>query len=317
MWSERAVREVAQSSHGLISRGQLKRFGISDREIEGRTQSGRIVAIHPGVYYLDAVPRTWRTDVLAAVMAAGLDALASHRCAGVLYELEAVYGQVIEVTVPFNEEPEPHGVIVHRTRRPNPGAVLHAIPITPIEKTLLDLAPILGERNLYKATRSAIHQNLTSAEKLDVALGIHGGRGVAGTRLARRVFHTVADDESGSGAEIELAWVVMNASVPKPIQQLRIQLPHGDNAYPDFSWPDRMRIVEVDGFGAHSTPEQLEHDLQRQNQLFELGWEIRRFTPTRIRREPRIVSSEIVRFVNKPFRADLPTTRVHRPAQNG
>jgi hypothetical protein len=304
MWDEEAQREVAGRQHGLIGRSQLLALGVSTGEIKRKLRTGRLQQCHAGVYYLDATPRTWKTEVLAAVMAAGPDALASHRSAGVLYGLEAVYGRVIEVTVPFNEEPEPKGVIVHRTRRPNPSAVLHGIPITPNEKTLLDLAPILGERNLYKATRSAIHLNFTTAEKLDLAIGLHGGRGVSGTRVARRVFHTVADDESGSGAEIDLAWIVMNAPIPKPIQQLKICLPDGANAYPDFSWPDRMRIVEVDGFGAHSTPEQMEHDLRRQNRVLDLGWEIRRFTPIRIRDEPQIVRAEIIRFVNNPFRAD-------------
>ena len=97
----------------------------------------------------------------------------------------------------------------------------------------------------------------------------------------------------------------MNAPVPKPIQQLRVHRPDGGNAYPDFAWPDRMRIVEVDGFGAHGTPEQLQHDLRRQNQLMELGWEIRRFTANDIRERPLEVRDEIIRFVNKPFRADL------------
>lgn len=305
MWEERNLRQVAASQYGLLHRRQLLNRGVTNDEISWRIVNGRVEVLHAGVYYLDATPRTWKTEVLAAVMAAGHDALASHRCAGVLYELDAVYGRVIEVTVPFNEEPVPEGVIVHRTRRVNPGVVLDGIPTTPIEKNLLDLAPILGERNLYKATRSAINRNLTTPEKLDLAIGLYGGRGVAGTRLARRVFHTAVDDKSGSVAEIDLARIIMNAPVPKPIQQLRISLRGGTNAYPDFSWPDRMRIVEVDGFGAHSTPAQFEHDTQRQNQLLDLGWEIRRFTATRIREESAMVRSEIVRFVNEPFRADL------------
>lgn len=58
----------------------------------------------------------------------------------------------------------------------------------------------------------------------------------------------VADDQSGSVSEIDLKHIVMDAPVPRPVQQLQVLLPDGSNAYPDFAWPDRMRIVEADGF---------------------------------------------------------------------
>lgn len=295
------MRGVAERQHGLLRRHQALELGVSNGELKTKVKTRRLVPLHPGVYHLDSVMPTWRTEVLAAVFAAGPDALASHRTAGVLYGLDAVYGKVIEVTVPFNEEPEPSGVIVHRTRRANPLTVVDGIACTSIEKTLMDLGPIIGERNLYKATRSAIHMNLTSADKLDLSIGLFGGRGVTGTRLARTVFHRVRDDESGSVAEIDLAWVIEDAPIPRPVQQLRIPVSSTENAYPDFAWQDRMRIVEADGFGAHGTPEQLENDLRRQNRLMEMGWEIRRFTATEIREEPDRVRNEIVRFVNRPF----------------
>jgi hypothetical protein len=148
-----------------------------------------------------------------------------------------------------------------------------------------------------------VRKNLTTPEKMDQAVGLYGGRGVKGTRMIRQVIAFVADDQSGSVAEIDLKHIVFDAPVPRPIQQLKVKLPNGDIAYIDLAWPDRMRLVEADGFEAHGTPEQLQHDLRRQNLLMEVGWEFRRFTATEIRQEPLRVRDEIVRFVNKPFRA--------------
>lgn len=301
VWNEGDVKTVAQSQHGLLRRGQALELGGTQAEIEWRLQSKRLDQLHPGVYHLDAITPTWNTEVLAGVFAAGPDAAASHRTAGVLYELDAVYGLVIEVTVPFNEEPEPRQVVVHRTRRPTPVSVVAGIPVTSIERTLLDLAPVIGQRNLYKATRSAVHKNLTTPEKLDQAIRLFGGRGVKGTRAARGAFRSVADDESESVAEINLAALLDHPGIPRPVQQLRVRLFTTENAYPDFAWPDRMRIVEADGFGAHGTPDRFESDLRRQNRLMELGWEIRRFTAKEIREEPDRVQLEVIRFVNKPF----------------
>ena len=91
--------------------------------------------------------------------------------------------------------------------------------------------------------------------------------------------------------------LIRECPVPSPIQQLRIPLSEGRNAYPDFAWPDRKKIVEVDGFAAHSTPEQLRDDLARQNALMDLGWEMRRFTGRTVSRDPEIVMNEITQFV--------------------
>lgn len=303
MWDEGYLRSVAAGQHGLLHRNQLIESGATDHEIMHRLSVGRIEQLHPGVYYIDSVAATWKTEVLAGVMAAGPDALASHRTAAVLWGFDAVYGRMIEVTVPFNEDPEPTGVILHRTRRLNPGMILDGLPITPPERTLLDIAPILPERTLEKAARSAIRTGLTTEEKMDLGVGIYGGRGVAGTRKMRTVIRLVSGDNSGSVTEIDMKHLVMDAPIPRPVQQLRVRLSDGSIAYPDFAWPDRFRIVEADGFDTHGTPEQFQRDLWRQNQLMELGWEIRRFTAKDIRDNPSEVLAEIVRFVNKPFRA--------------
>jgi hypothetical protein len=302
MWLEETIRAVAARQHGLVHRPQLLGLGVSAHEVARRLGTGRLELLHPGVYYLDSAPATWKTLVLAGVLAAGPDALASHRTAAVMWDFDAIRGRMIEVTVPYRESPEPEDVILHRTRRTNPERVADGIPITSPEKSLLDLARFIPERTLQKAARSAVRKGITTPEMMDLAIRTHGGRGVAGTRKFRRVVAFVADDQSGSVSEIDLKHLVMNAPVPRPIQQLKVRLPDGANAFPDFAWPDRLRIVEADGFESHGTPEAMQHDLRRQNQLMDLGWGIRRFTATEIRDEPDRVLDEIVSFVNKPFR---------------
>lgn len=298
MWDEGRAREVAAAQHGLIRRADLTSLGVTDREIDLRISVRRIDVPHPGVYYLNSTPPPWKTAVLAAAMAAGPDALASHRCAAVLWGFDAVYGRTIEVTVPYLESPEPDGVILHRTRRPNPPAVLDSIPVTTPERTLFDLAPILPARVLEKAGRSAVHLGLTTVEQIDLVVAEFGGRGVSGTKRMRWLVGALANDQSGSVSEIDLKHIISDAPIPPPVQQLQIRLHDNSHAYPDFSWPNRSKIVEVDGFGAHGSPEQLQNDLRRQNALMELGWQLRRFTATEVRDHPSRVRSEIIRFVN-------------------
>lgn len=299
MWDGERIRRVAAGNHGVIDKPTVERLGASQYFIKTQLLNGTWTRLHPAVYYLNVTPPTWRASVLAGVLAAGKDAVASHRTAGVLYGLDGVLGRPIEVTVPFDDRPVPDGVILHRTRRAMQMSFLDEIPITGIERTLLDLARFLPDSVLEKAVASAIRMHLTEMGNLDRAIGQFGGRGVTGTRRFRRVLAILADEGvTGSPSEVEFTQLIRRSPrIPKPVNQFEINLPDGLHAYPDFSWPNVMKLIEVDGYDAHSSPDQHHMDLIRQNLLMELGWEIRRFSARRIRREPQVVMAEIEKFL--------------------
>ena len=300
MWERKVIR-LARSSHGVVTRGQILAQGASPHMIRRRVDSGRWTQPQPGVYYLNVTPPTWKSDVLCAVLGSGPDAIASYRTAAVLHDMEGIYGRMIDVTVPYGDRPEPDGVVLHRTRRPMDVAILDAIPISEPARTILDLSSMVGDRLLERVIASAIRKKITSVAEIDTMVGRRGGRGVGGTRRTRRVLRVVAGDVSGSFAEVDMGQLIRDAALPPPVPQLRIRLPGGDNAYPDFAWPDRMRVAEVDGLEAHATAEQLAHDLHRQNQLLNLGWDLRRWPASVVRRHPQRVIEELTRFVNAPF----------------
>jgi very-short-patch-repair endonuclease len=66
---------------------------------------------------------------------------------------------------------------------------------------------------------------------------------------------------------------------------------------PDFIWPDRGKAIEVDGVDAHDSADRPDDDLMRQNELMDLGLEIRRFSGRRIRRDPVGVVEQIRQFL--------------------
>jgi very-short-patch-repair endonuclease len=65
----------------------------------------------------------------------------------------------------------------------------------------------------------------------------------------------------------------------------------------DFAWPRRSKGVEVDGLEAHAAAQRLEDDLRRQNLLFEVQWQLRRFSGRQIMRHPDEVVGTIGRFL--------------------
>jgi hypothetical protein len=296
-WDEGELRGMAAGSHGFVDRRTAIDMGASDDVIARRIHQGTWKPLHPGVYDLDVSPNSWVARVHAAVLAAGDDAVASHRTASRLWELDGLSGRIIELTVPMVRGPTPREVIVHRTRRRLPHVPLDGVPTTQIERTLLDLAALLPPIVLEKVMMGALHKGLTTPDAIAVAIAVQGGRGVKGTRKLRRTLELVEDGITGSPGEVEFMDLLRSAPIPMPICQYEIRFPEGDHAFPDFAWPDRNKCIEVDGFDAHGTPEALERDLIRQNRLLDLGWQMRRFSARSIRREPQSVIDEIIRFI--------------------
>jgi hypothetical protein len=68
MWEESVLRVIVAEQHGLIAPDQLQLVGITDNDLRRRLQDARLELVNPGVYYLDSIPPTWRSRVLAAVI---------------------------------------------------------------------------------------------------------------------------------------------------------------------------------------------------------------------------------------------------------
>src|SRR5690606_10449953 len=137
-----------------------------------------------------------------------------------------------------------------------------------------------------KAVDSAIRMGITNMDRLWLMLAHEGGRGVKGTKSMRRVLEQrTHDTATDSGAEFELLHHIQLAGLPRP--ELGFELyPASGRRIPNLFWPDRRKSVEVDGVDAHNSADKLDDDLVRQNELMDLGIEIRRFSARRIRRDP-------------------------------
>jgi hypothetical protein len=284
--------------YGFLDRATFLELGLSDATASRRIRDGALERAAAGVYLLDATEPSWKGRVFGAILSAGADAIASHRTAARLWDLDGVISDVIEVTVPYVEGPLPTGFLVHRTRRPLERMLIDSIPVTCVERTLLDLAGLLPEPVLEKALMCAVRRKLTTPGQIAAVIVEQGGRGVRGTKKARRVLSRVDDGVPGSPSEVDMRRLIRSAPIPSPECQLQIKLPDGSNAYPDFAWPDRMKIVEIDGLEAHGSGDALHNDLRRQNMLMEMGWQVRRFSARAVRRERNEVIAEIVRFID-------------------
>jgi very-short-patch-repair endonuclease len=298
MWEiDRRINEVASGQRFLVTREEVLDLGGSFDVVRNRLSSGAWVRVHPGVYQVDRRPMAWKSRLLAATLACGPDARVSHRAALMLWEMDGISAAPVEVTMPFGNLAVPEGVVVHRSRRPTPQTEKDGIPVSGPERCILECCRFLGPLVVGKALDSAIRQGVTDMDRMRLMLANEGGRGVKGTRLMRRVLEQRAHDTAtDSGSEFELLYHMQQGLLPRP--ELGFELfPDDDRRIPDFIWPILGKAVEVDGIDAHSSADRLDDDLRRQNQLMDLGLEIRRFSARQVRRDPEGVVEQIRQFL--------------------
>lgn len=294
------MRPLEKSLQGVavVSREMVLAAGGTDEMIAMRVRNGWWSRVHAGVYRIGPRSDEWLERLRSAVLAAGSGALVSHRAAYVLWGLDGIDTQLVELTVPYEHGPIPEAVIRHRTRRPVDGTMVMGLPTTPVERTLLDTAAQLPTMVLAKGLDSALRLGLTDALTVAKTIREQGGPGVRGVRkLERALMDLDRTGPTGSPAELELLLQMKKGALATPVLQWEVVLPSGRCYRIDFGWPDLGKGVEVDGLGAHTGAENLERDLKRQNELFRAGIELRRFTARQVRRNPAQVLEEIRRFL--------------------
>lgn len=291
-------RAVHDRGVPILVRADILDAGGSDRMIALRLDGGVWSHAYPGVYIWGPRNGGWHERLGLAVAAAGPGALVSHRAAFVLWGLDGIASELVELTVPYECAPVPSEVILHRTRREMPGEVRRGLPVVGVDRTLLDVAAQVPGTILAKGMNSALRMDLTTTGRLWQTLSQHGGRGVRGSGLFRRVLSTVTEiGATGSPAETEALEAMRGADVPDPVLQWEVVTPSGRRYLVDFGWPDLGKGVEIDGLDAHSGADNLERDLIRQNDLLDTGIQLRRFTARAVRRSPTEVAAAIRRFL--------------------
>jgi predicted transcriptional regulator of viral defense system len=160
-------------------------LGIGRGAIAHRVAEGRLHRLYRGVYAVGhpTVPGDGR--LMAAVLACGEGALASHRNAGAHWGIAPYHGARIDVTTTARGRTGPAGVTVHRVRalHPEDRAVREGIPVTSVARTLLDLAEIVSPRRLERAFEGA--ERLRVLDAAAVQRLLERSRGRRGLRALR------------------------------------------------------------------------------------------------------------------------------------
>ncbi len=278
------LKRVAVRQWGVVTRRQLIALGLGARGIDDWAQSGRLIRLHRGVYAVGHDQLRIEGRWLGAVMACGPGARLSHRDGAHLWELRQSSSALIDVTVPSqNGRIQRAGIRIHRSRRlpPEEVTVRHGIPVTTVERTLLDLADVLDMQGLRRAVTEAEYRGLLDhATLIAVVENNPGRRGKKVLEAAEATPH-----RTRSPLEDRLLAFVDRYGVEEPDSGVWI------GGYElDFVWTRVGLAVELDGHAAHTTRRAFSADRLRDRVLWRRGIRTMRLTDDAFDAEEEILA---------------------------
>jgi len=288
-----ALTELAAAQHSLVSLAQARELGIGDSAVRRALAAGRLVPVRRGVLAVGGAALSPAAPVMAACLAAGPGAVASYRSAGALHGLAVAAPAEPEISWSAATSRGLDRAGRHRTRRlpEEHCTVALGVPCTTVERTIIDLAAVLGAAHLVRLVDDAERRHLVRRSAVTLALAQVTTRGRTGVARLR----TILDDAVVGASPLEATWLrhVRDAGLPAPTLQHQLVL-RGRVVLLDAAWPDRRVGLEVDGFGPHRTPTAFADDADRANLLVEAGWRTVRATA---RSDPDRVTGQLRRLL--------------------
>lgn len=275
MSRDEVVARLAERQHGLITREQARRVGLSEGEIAWRLASGRWRRVRKGVFAIAGAPPSREQAILGACLISE-GAVASHLTAGWLWGLQVPESSGIHVTTPPGIRLRHEGIVHHR-RSPLALADLircKGIPVTTPARTLVDTSGLVRPGRLGSVVDDALRRKLVTLADLRAChFRVDTG---PGRRITVALRHVLAErqpgyDPGGSDRELWVKQVLVAAGLPVPVQQHRVWI--GSRWFDlDLAYPPDLVGLEFDGWDTHGTFTAFHRDRERTRLLVALGW---------------------------------------------
>jgi very-short-patch-repair endonuclease len=276
-------RRWRSASTGSSPRWQLLGLCVGRGAIAHSVRIGRLHVWYRGVYAVGhrAVRREGRW--MAAVLAAGPDAVLSHRSAAALWAIRPTARTRIEVTVAVKRRSTADIQIHHARLASDEVMVRDGIPVTTPQRTLVDLAAVLSSRELAKAANQAEILRLPAPDRNRY----RGRRGI-------RALPTTEPAPTRNDFEQTFVALLDAHDLPTPLVNSRIG-PY----VADFAWPRAKLVVELDGFATHGTRQAFERDRARDRTLSIAGWRVIRITWRQLHEKPKKLAGELQALLSR------------------
>jgi hypothetical protein len=283
--AERKLARMASHAHGVVTRAQLLRAGISAEQIRQRLRRGALLPVYRGVYRVGHRAPSVEANYMAAVLACGEGSLLSGMAAAHVWGLVRGGPPVPEVLASGPRRLA--GVRISRARRVDPrdATSWRGIPITTVARTLVDVAACLSEDELGRAWHEASVRHRVKPAAVEAVLARRPNS--PGAATLRRVMYGETPIVL-SRLEKRFLARLREAGLPVP-RTNRL----ADARYVDCRWPARRLTVELDGYRYHNSRHAWEQDRRRERDAYARGDQFRRYTWRDVAEDPGPMLAEL------------------------
>jgi hypothetical protein len=285
------LARIASGGHGVVTRTQLLKAGVTRHEIAARVRRGNLIRVHRGVYRVGHQAPSTEARYLAAVLAAGEGALLSGKAAAHLLGL--VKGVAPEPEVIAQTQRRIEGVRSRRCRLLNArdATTVREIPVTTVPRTLVDLAASVSADALARACHEAGVKYGTTPASVEAVLARRPND--PGAKKLRRVIHGDVH-VTLSKLEARFLELLRNEGLPLPVTNR----PAGGRRV-DCRWPEHQLTVELDGYRFHNSRRSWERDRRREREARARGDDFRRYTWGDVE-DPTLMLRELISAMTPP-----------------
>jgi len=258
------IAGIAARRHGRITWQQLRAAGVDGDRIKRWTVDGRLRRVHRGVYAVGHTAPSQHAELMAAVLACGEGARASHHSAAHLLGILRTGPAKPHVTVPTTAGRARPGIVIHRVPVLQHGDVttFRRIPVTTIPRILLDLSPHLTPPELTRACHEAWVRHQVSPRHVEHCIARNPTKkGAAKLRRAQRADVTLSVLEDG----------FMDLMAEHDLRIPRTNIDYaGDKV--DCHWPELGLTVELLSYRYHGSRHAFETDVARRRRSHHLAF---------------------------------------------
>lgn len=257
--------------------------GLTDAMLRSRRRCTRL--FH-GVYVMASVELTLLVWLRAAVRVMPVDAVVSHVTALRLYGYEIGPELPLHFSTRTATHSRQDNTLTHQRKGRVQSRLLHGIPVTMPDRTLIDIATKVTLVELVQAAEWMIHCGLTTLDSLgEFAMVMH----LDGVRRMRRLLGLIREGVE-SPMETLVRLMIVFARLPEPVCNLNIRdaggrfLARGDLVYAEL-----LVLVEYDGWHHERDAGQRQRDLVRRERLEAAGWRVIVVTANDLKNKREIV----------------------------
>ncbi len=279
--TERTLYATTASNLGLATFDEAAAH-LTPGQLDGSLRAGRLASVRRGVLAVAGAPSSQERELLAALLAAGPDAVVSHRSAAALWGFERLgRPSGLELTMLGARQVRLDGVKVHRSRICGPAhrGSIGRFAVTSAERTLCDLTSSIPAQVLGRTLDDGRRLGIVDMGRLRSVFHDLAHRGRRRSTVMRELLAERADEThpGESTPELDVARTLVEAGLPRPVMQhlvvIRGREYRFDGAYPDLGigW-------EYQSWEHHGHRSAFDADPVRRNELLIAGWVVLEFT---------------------------------------